>query len=78
MRHEPIFLHEKRFNFLPRRFLYRGEERLVRRIEKIWGEGATWRKPPRRFFRVRCQDDQIFNLIHDVRLDAWYLERAGG
>jgi len=78
MRQEPIFLREKRFNFLPRRFLYRGEEGMVRRIEKIWGEEATWGKTPRRLFRVRCQDDQIFHLIHDVRLDAWYLERVGG
>ncbi len=78
MRHEPIALREMRFNFLPSRFMYRGRDRLVRRIEKIWGEDATWRKPPRRFFRVRCQDDQIFHLIHDLRLDAWYLERAGG
>lgn len=78
MRQEPIALCEKRFNYLPQRFMYRGEERLIRRVEKSWGEAATWRKPARRFFRVRCQDDQIFNLIHDVQLDVWYLEHTGG
>ncbi len=78
MQHEPIALCEKRYNYLPLRFMYRGEERRVRRVEKIWAERATWRKPPRQVYRVRCQDDQMFDLIHDTRLDAWYLERTGG
>lgn len=78
MRHEPISLFEKRHNYLPRRFMYRGQEWLVRRIEKVWDEAATWRNPPRRFFKVRCQDDSVFHLINDVRLDAWYLEPIGG
>ena len=78
MQHEPIALCEKRYNFLPQRFMYRGEERKVRRVEKVWAEPATWRKPPRQIYRVRCQDDQMFDLVHDVRLDAWYLERTGG
>ena len=78
MRLEPIALREKRFNYLPFRFLYRGEERRVRRVEKSWGEAAGWRTPERHYFRVRCQDDEIFHLVHDVRLDAWYLERMGG
>ena len=78
MRAEPIALHEKRFNYLPLRFMYRGEEWRVRQVEKSWGEAATWRRPPRRFFRVRCQDNSVVHLIHDVRLDAWYLERPGG
>jgi hypothetical protein len=78
MQHEPIALCEKRYNFLPQRFMYRGEERKVRRVEKVWAERATWRKPPRQIYRVRCQDDQMFDLVHDVRLDAWYLERTGG
>ena len=78
MQHEPIALCEKRYNFLPQRFMYRGEERKVRRVEKVWAERATWRKPPRQIYRVRCQDDQTFDLVHDVRLDAWYLEQTGG
>jgi hypothetical protein len=78
MEHEPVAVCEKRYNYLPLRFLHRGEERLVWRIEKIWGERATWRRPPRRIYRVRCQDDQVVDLIHDVRLDAWYLAPTGG
>lgn len=77
MRAEPIAISEIRFNYLPARFMYRGEERRVRKVEKSWGKAATWLNPPRRFFRVRCQDDQIFNLIHDIQLDAWYLQQAG-
>jgi hypothetical protein len=76
MRVEPIALQEKRYNYLPQRFMYRGEERLVRRVERSWGEAASWRKPARQFFRVRCQDDQVFNLIHDLQLNVWYLERT--
>ena len=78
MQQEPIALCEKRYNFLPQRFMYRGEERKVRRVEKVWAERATWRKPPRQIYRVRCQDDQMFDLVHDIRLDAWYLERKVG
>ena len=78
MQQEPIALCEKRYNFLPQRFMYRGEERKVRRVEKVWAERATWRKPPRQIYRVRCQDNQMFDLVHDVRLDAWYLERKVG
>ena len=78
MQHEPIALCEKRYNFLPQRFMYRGEERKVRRVEKVWAERATWRKPPRQIYRVLCQDNQMFDLVHDVRLDAWYLQQTGG
>ena len=78
MLQEPIAVNEKRYNYLPMRFTYRGEERRVRRVESVSDQRATWRKAPRRIYRVRCKDDQLFDLIHDVRLDAWYLERTGG
>ena len=78
MEQEPIAVYEKRFNYLPLRFMHRGEERRVHHVEQVWAEQATWRKPPRRVYRVRCNDDQVVDLVHDVRLDAWYLEHTGG
>jgi hypothetical protein len=78
MDQEPIAMAEKRFNYLPLRFMHRGEERRVRRVEKVWSERATWRRSPRRVYRVLCHDDQMVDLVHDVHLNAWYLERIGG
>ena len=74
MRREPILLQEKRFNFLPHRFLHRGVERQVRRVEGTWDVAARWRRPAGRYFRVRCQDDARYDLFHDVALNAWYLQ----
>ena len=75
MRVEPILVREKRFNFLPQRFLYRGTERQVWRVERTWDASATWNRNARHYFDVRCTDDRRFRLVHDVALNAWYAER---
>ncbi len=75
MRVEPIMLREKRFNFLPQRFLYRGTEQQVRRIQRTWDAAATWKRNARHYFEVRCTDDRCFRLVHDIALNAWFAER---
>lgn len=72
---EPILLQTKRFNFLPYRFLHRGVERRVRRVDQTWDVGVSWRQRPGRYFRVRCQDGTAWDLFHDVGLNAWYVAR---
>ena len=74
MRQEPILIREKRFNLLPYRFLHRGMEQRVRRVERAWDVGARCRQRAGHYFRVRCQDDQLYDLFHDVELNAWFVK----
>lgn len=76
MRHEPILLREKRYNVLPARFLHRGEERRVWRIERAWEVRARRRQPAGHCFRVRCHDGRRYDLFHDVALNAWFVRRG--
>ena len=74
MRQEPILIREKRFNLLPYRYLHRGMEQRVRRVEHAWDVGASWGQRAGRYFRVRCQDNQLYDLFHDVELNAWFVK----
>src|SRR4028118_1019701 len=75
MRHEPILLREKRFNFLPSRFVHRGVEQRVRRVEQSWDVQAGWRRGAGHYFRVRCQNNQSYDVFHDVQLNAWFVKQ---
>jgi hypothetical protein len=70
-------MRQKRFDFLPYRFLHRGIEQRVRRVERTWDVGAGWRQRPGHYFRVRCNDDRHYDLFHDVGLNAWFVKRPG-
>jgi len=71
---EPIELREKRFNFLPACFISHGEPHRIWRVEEIWSRPARWRRPPRNYFRVRCVDNQVYQIVQDLRINAWYVE----
>ncbi len=75
MRVEPILLREKRFNYLPQRFLFRGAEQQVRNTERTWEVAARRGRNARRYFQVRCANGEMFRLVHDVVLNAWFAER---
>ena len=75
MRQDPVIIRAKRFNVLPYRFLHRGVEQRVRRIERAWDVAGNWRRRPGHFYRVRCHDDQRYDLFHDVELNAWFVAR---
>jgi hypothetical protein len=77
MQRDPILLREKRFNFLPHRFLHRGIERRVRSVERVWSVDRGRRRAAGHYFRVHCQDDAVLHLFHDVALNAWFAERPG-
>jgi hypothetical protein len=77
MSREPILLREKRYNYLPYRFLHRGVEQRVRRVEQSWEIDARWWRNPGRYFRVQCQNGSVYDLFHDVMLNAWFLEQSG-
>ncbi len=70
---EPIALLEKRHNYFPRQFMWRGESYNVHAVERAWTEMRQGGKDARHYFRVRCAAGTV-DLFQDVRLDAWYLE----
>jgi hypothetical protein len=51
----------------PSSFTWHGAEHEVRKIDKMW------REPGERHFRVRVQDDRIFELCYYEREDEWSL-----
>jgi hypothetical protein len=71
-RAEQVELLARRFAYQPLRFRWHGRQHRVQRIERVW-ERAT-RGLPRRYFQVRCGDDQSYTLFQDLRLGAWYVE----
>jgi hypothetical protein len=73
MRQELVLLREKRYNYFPQRFLHRGVDRRVRRVERVWDVGIGWWRRPGHVFRVQCQDGARCDLFHDVALNAWYV-----
>lgn len=75
MRHEPIQLREKRFNWLPYRFMHRGADQRVRRVERSWDVGARGDRGAGHYFRVVCLDGNTYDLFHDVALNAWFVHR---
>lgn len=77
MRQELVALREKRYNYFPKRFLHRGVERRVGRVERAWDVGAgRWRRPGH-VFQVQCLDGTRCELFHDVTLNAWYVRATG-
>jgi hypothetical protein len=71
-RAEQVELMARRFAYQPLRFRWHGSQHRVQRIERVWERGL--RGAPRRYFRVRCGDDQSYTLFQDLRLGAWYVE----
>lgn len=77
MPQELIWIREKRYNHFPQRFLHRGVERRVWRVERVWDVAAGWWRRPGHVFRVQCQDGAHCDLFHDVTLNAWYVRTVG-
>lgn len=74
-RGEPVELVERRFNFLPQRFRWRGDLLQVRRVVAIRDRAAPG--APRRYFEVVCQDGATYVLFQDLRIGTWHM-RGGG
>ncbi|HEY1016005.1 MAG TPA: DUF6504 family protein [Herpetosiphonaceae bacterium] len=73
---DQIWLREKRYNYLPQQFVWRGVTHRVHRVERAWSAPATRQQSPRHYFRVRCLDDRVYQIFQDVRLNAWFVERS--
>lgn len=67
---EPIRLLERRHNYFPQRFMWRGENYSIYAVERAWTKlkrRGTWH-----FFRVRCHEG-TFDIFQDTALNTWYL-----
>lgn len=70
---QPIELCLRHFGYLPARFRHQGELFHVRRVERSWDAPAKGWEAARRYFSVRCADDQRYTLFQDLRAGTWYL-----
>ena len=67
---EPIRLMERRHNYFPKRFMWRGDRYDINSVERTWTK--MHRKGARHFFRVHCRQG-TFDIYQDTILNAWYL-----
>ena len=71
---EPIALLEKRYNYQPRAFLWRGRRHAIYSIEARWAAARTfWRPIERTYWRVRCQDGALYDIYQDGVANTWHL-----
>ena len=73
---EAVVMVERRFQYLPRTFRWRGRHFRVAAVDRCWTRSRRgWRGPGRHYFQVCCAEG-TFELYQDTRTAAWYLRRA--
>lgn len=75
VREEPVELAGRRFFYQPRCFRWRGMVYRIARIEAVWEQLARRNQAARRYFAVRCNNNQHYTLFQDLDLGTWYLVR---
>jgi len=70
---EPIELLDQRFNFLPRRFRWRGDLWRVHSIVRVWEQPRAGWRPSRRYFEVTCGPGSCHILFQDLRIGTWHV-----
>lgn len=69
---EAVDLTERRFQFFPQAFRWRGHHYRVEAVERSW---TSSRPGWRRYFRVHCTPG-IFDLYQDLTASTWHLRRV--
>lgn len=74
---EAIEILERRFQYFPRAFRWRGRRHDVEAVEECWTVSRQgWRRRvERHFFRVQCAEG-TFELYQDLEANTWHLRRA--
>jgi hypothetical protein len=74
---EAVEMVQRRFQFFPRVFRWRGQRYEVEAVARCWTvTRRVWRgRIERRFFHVRCAEGD-FELYQDIRAGTWHLRRA--
>mgnify|MGYP005644759813 CR=1 FL=1 len=84
---DPIEMRERRHNYFPKSFVWRGLRYDVDAVERCWTVSRRSRggRVERHCFRVRCsfgppQDRQrgTFEVYQDVRHNTWHIRRQMG
>lgn len=73
---EPVELCARRFGYQPARFRWRGMLYRVACIERVWEETARRDHAARRYFAVRCGNNQEYMLFQDLQIGTWHLVPA--
>jgi hypothetical protein len=73
---DAIKIKEKRFGYFPQRFLWRGRDYLVHRVESCWTvkRGGLFGRVERLCFRVHCREG-VFDVYQDVRGNTWHIQK---
>jgi hypothetical protein len=74
---EAIELLERRFQYFPQTFRWRGRRYEVDAVNRCWTTARSgWRRRvERRLFLVECAEG-TFELYQDLRANTWHLRRA--
>jgi hypothetical protein len=74
---EAVEILQKRFQYFPQVFCWRGGHYAAQSVEKCWSVcHRGWRRRvARHYFRLRCPEGR-FELYQDVRANTWHLGRA--
>ena len=69
---EAVEVIERRFQFFPQSFRWRGRRYEVDAVERSW---TAARPTSRRYFRARCAAG-LFDLYQDLTASTWHLQRV--
>jgi hypothetical protein len=74
---ETVEMVQRRFQYFPRVFHWRGRRYQVQMVERCWTVSRRgWkRRVERHFFQVRCSEGD-FELYQEIRTGIWHLRRA--
>jgi hypothetical protein len=74
---EAVDMVQRRFQYFPRVFRWRGQRYQVDAVERCWTVVRRgWvRRAERHFFCVRCAEGE-FELYQDIGTGLWHLRRA--
>ncbi len=74
---EPIEMVQRRFQYFPRVFRWRGRRFRVEAVQRCWTVVRRgWRRrAERHYFHVRCTEGD-FELYQDIKTATWHVRRA--
>ena len=68
---EPIEMRERRHNYFPKVFVWRGHRYNVHAVERCWTVSQRGGTVNRHCFRVRCREG-VFTVFQNVRHNTWH------
>jgi hypothetical protein len=74
---EAIEMRQRRFQYFPSQFVWRGQRYVVQRVDRCWSVSRRgWRgRIERHCFEVACEEG-TFELHQELRANSWRVHRA--